>query len=182
MEKDYTAMINEAIKCLNWAFILKCYSENKLEWFEYNDGKKKKPKKIQEKGAPSEAEIKKDLKNIIKFVISHQINEFMIGHWLIFWMDSKTFNTYIDETQKDDLGSQLEIIFCPSRSISFENEPYLEDKYKDLIKDTELDKMELTALKDLLVKSVGEENYELAAVVRDRIKKVQKTIQHKIYK
>jgi len=101
--------------------------------------------------------IKKELKDLIMFVIESNFNELQHDNWIISWFNKGT-------------GYRLEVIFTPTRSLISENE---EDEEDDLLNS---DIVERDVLKDMMIKSVNEENYELAAVIRDRLKKLDKII------
>jgi len=147
VDKKYRKIIDEAISCLNWDVIVQNYRD-----YERILGKKKRPTNAES--------IKNDLRNLCKFIIENNITYFDQDQFVITWRHSD-----IDFK----LGSKLEIMFVPTRSVA-----YSEEEEYDL-RDDEIDsaKMELDTLTRLLESSIEEENYELAAILRDRIEAVK---------
>lgn len=159
MDKKLKEMMNEAIRCLNWDIILDYYSIH--DYFEIGIKKRKNVTKTH-KGVTKDFLIK-ELKSIITFVIDGGLHEFDHDQWFIIYRN-------YEEIGKNGLGARLEILFSPTKSVAFESEVRMPDE------DTDSTVMERDVLIKLLNKSVTEENYELSAVLRDRIKKVDKLI------
>lgn len=142
MDKQFKKIIEEAIGCLNWNVIVENYRD-----YERIIGKKKRKTTIDS--------IKQDLRNLCMFIMDNNISYFDQDQFVIVWR-----HTDIDYK----LGSKLEIMFVPTRACAFGEEEY--DMRDDEIDATQL---ELDTLESLLVNSISEENYELAAILRDRI-------------
>lgn len=141
MDKQFKRIIDKTISCLNWDVIVQNYRD-----CECIIGKKKLHTTLDS--------IKKDLYNLCVFIIENNISYFDQDQFIIIWK-----HTNIDHK----LGSRLEIMYVPSRSI-VSNEDY--EFRDDEIDDAQL---EISALERLLDTSIDEENYELAAILRDRI-------------
>lgn len=149
-------MVDEAIRCLNWDVIMEYYREH-----DYYEIGVKKGKKTDRHNKVTKDFLVKDLKNILNFVITNNITEFDHDQWFILFKNVET---------KDGLGAKLEVLFAPTRGVSFEEE------FKPEAEEVDQNMEEKGVLEDLLKKSVQEENYELSAVLRDQIKKVDKLI------
>lgn len=149
MDKQLKIIIEEAIGCLNWTVIAENYRD-----YERIVGKKKRETTVET--------IKQDLRNLCTFIVENNISYFDQDQFVIIWR-----TTDIDYK----LGSKLEIMFVPTRSTAFGEEEY--DMRDDEIDSTQL---ELDTLESLLVNSINEENYELAAILRDRIVAVKKDL------
>lgn len=141
MDKQLKKIIDEAISCLNWTVITDNYRD-----YEKIVGKKRKT---------TMETIKQDLRNLCTFIVENNISYFDQDQFVIIWR-----TTDIDYK----LGSKLEIMFVPTRASAFGEEEY--DLRDDEIDSTQL---ELDTLESLLANSVKSENYELAAILRDRI-------------
>lgn len=149
MDKQLKKTIEEAISCLNWTIIADNYRD-----YEKIVGKKKRRMTVDT--------IKKDLRNLCHFIIENNISHFDQDQFVIIWR-----HTDIDHK----LGSKLEIMFVPTRACSYGSEEY--DLRDDEIDATQL---ELDTLTSLLSNAINEENYELAAILRDRITIVNKEL------
>lgn len=142
MDKKLLKLINEAINCLNWSVIVETYKDY--------EGDTKKSKGINV--------IKRDLKNLCKYIISNNIKNFESDQFVVKW-----------EFVNNKLGSKLEIIYVPTKSCAYTQEPDMELTNEPIMSVDE----ELGALKKIINDAILEENYELAAIIRDRIKIVQ---------
>ena len=149
MDKQQKKIIEEAISCLNWTVITDNYRD-----YERIIGKKKRKTTMDT--------IKQDLRNLCTFIVENNISYFDQDQFVIIWR-----TTDIDYK----LGSKLEIMFVPTRASAFGEEEY--DLRDDEIDSTQL---ELDTLESLLANSINEENYELAAILRDRIIAVKKEL------
>lgn len=146
---NFSKLIDDAFSCIDWSLVLQFYNEN-----EYSDKYHKKRINVLQ-------HIKNDLRNLCNFVIDNNLNYFDQDQFIIRW------NNMAD----DSLGDKLEILFVPVRGCSFTNEPDL--NYIELDKESG-DLLEYNATCDLLEDAIRDENYELAAVLRDRIKALDK--------
>lgn len=142
MDKKLLKLIDEVVNCLDWSIIVETYREY--------DGDVKRPKGINA--------IKRDLKNLCKYIISNNIKYFDQEQFIVKW-----------EFVNDKLGSKLEIIYVPTKSCAYTQEPDMELTNEPVMSVEE----EIDALKRIINEAVLEENYELAAIIRDRIKIVQ---------
>lgn len=150
MEKNFKKMFDEATRCLNWDVI--------MNFYESSDKESVFLKKSRGRGGITKENIRKELRNLVEFVISSDLSRFEADQWII-----------LCKKNEGDLGAMLEIIFAPTKSCAFENEvdyPTEEEATQDAY--------EIEVLTELLNKSVKEENYELSAVLRDRINKIMK--------
>lgn len=146
--KNYSKMIDDVINKLDWDHIMKYYDNKEIDV-------KKKGRKV-EVGLKNVFTIKKELKNLILFVIENNAGEIQHDNWIIYW-------------HIKDSGNRLEIIFTPTRIL-----------YDDSIEDMNIEEYsetsELKTLNEMLDKSVKEENYELSAVIFSRIKRLKKSM------
>jgi len=150
MEKIFKKMFDEAIRCLDWDVIMSFYDSNDYESAYF--------KKRRGRGGITKDSIRKELRNLVDFVLTNDISRFEAEQWII-----------ISKKNEGDLGGMLEIIFAPTKSCAFEKE----DDYPTE-EEINQDAYEVEVLQELLDKSVREENYELSAVLRDRINKIKK--------
>jgi len=148
MDKQIKKIIEEAISCLNWNVIVENYRD-----YEKITGKKRRT---------TSDTIKTDLRNLCVFIIENNINYFDQDQFLIIWR-------HTDNDSK--LGNKLEIMFVPTRACAFS-----EDVCAEIDDDIDTTQLELDTLSSLLSKSLKEENYELAAILRDRINTVSDLI------
>lgn len=155
MDKKIKRVIEEAMSCLDWDVIMSFYQSSDYEL---------KFTKRRERKTVTKDFIKKELRSTVTFVIESGISKFEADQWIINW-----------RTSDDELGHMLEIIFAPTKGCSFENEgEYLTEEELSTEVQT---KDHLTSL---LAQKVKEEDYELAAVLRDQIKSLDRRIkQHK---
>lgn len=143
---NFAKIIDEAFACMNWPLILQHYKDSEL---------------YQKKKSVSINAIKKDLRNLCMFVMENNISYFDQEQFVIIWNCNDTGS---------HLGCKLEILFVPVRACSYENEEnYVEEP-------SESDQAEYEAICRMLDKAVKEEHYELAAVLRDRAKTLEKLI------
>ena len=100
------------------------------------------------------ASVKKELRNICVYIIENGLTQFDEGKFIIRW-------TFVN----DQLGNKLEILYCPTKSCSYTSEIHAE-----LLDAGVSAEEELSALRNILASAVAEENYELASIIRDRIR------------
>lgn len=153
--ENYSKLIDEAFKKLNWDHIMKYYdSHGEVE--EDPTSTKKKRVRLNTKSITT---IKKELKDLMKFAMESNINEIEQDNWIIVWSNK-------------DVGYRLELIFTPTRAVVSDDEAATFDD--DDAQSS--DEIERDVLKDMLKKSIKEENYELSAVIHSRLKRLDKTI------
>lgn len=150
MEKKFKKIFDEASNCLNWEVIMNFYEAAE---YESTFIQKKRNQKI------SKDHVKKELMKLVNFVLTNETTRFEADQWIIIYKNN------------GELGNMLEIIFCPTKGCAFEKEP--DCRMEEEEADTEA--QEQMVLKDMLDKSVEDENYELSAVLRDRIKRIDKS-------
>jgi len=159
--ENFERMINEVIENLDWRMILGFYEKLDLTWY----GKDLSKKNRLEKRNPTIEELKNELKTICRFVVQKGVTDYVYDHWTIIYIDPNDYED--DEYFKDDFGAQLEVIFSPTRSLSFENMvEYPGEEEEENVSQIE---MEMVILEDLLNKSVAKEEYEAASKYRDKI-------------
>jgi hypothetical protein len=158
-------MINNVIEDLDWRIIIGFYHKLDLTWY----GKDLSKKNSLQKRNPTIEELQNELRTVCKFVLSKGLKEYVYEHWTILWLDPSEFKE--DEFNKNDnFGCQLEVIFSPTRALSFENSlEFCEEQ--EQVSQAEMEKV---ILEDLLQKSVGKEDYRSAAKYRDKIKDLNK--------
>jgi hypothetical protein len=154
--KNYSKLIEDVLKKLDWDHIMKYYENHR----DVDDEpiKKGRGKKVSV-NVKTVHTVKKELKDLVRFVIESGFTELQHDNWIIFWSNKEN-------------GWRLEIVFTPTRAVLSENAESAEDA--DEIMNS--DEIERDVLSDMLKKSIKEENYELSAVIHSRLKKLDKTI------
>lgn len=145
--ENYSKMIDSVIKKLDWDIIMKYYENGNFEEIPH----KRKRVQITTKSIVA---IKKELKDLAQFAIDGNLSEVQHDNWMILWNVNR-----------------LEIIFTPVRATSSINDNTAEDD-----EEINSDIVERDVLKDMLDKSIKEENYELSAVIHSRLKKLEKIL------
>jgi excinuclease UvrABC nuclease subunit len=142
MKANHEKMIQEVVRSINWNRIKHFHQVFKIKWqFEEKDGH------IAER-FPTVAELKEELKALLKFAISKNTRSLDYGNWLIFWTDEEA-------AARDGLSSaRLEAIFS------------LEETF---VIDSSADDDAVKILETKLEKAVTDERYEEAARIRDKI-------------
>ena len=176
MEKKNTKIIDKVISGLDWDSILevnKCFKIGVGEGATAIPGVKRK---VFSDGL-TKADLKGELKSLLKHVIENDIAELYYGTWMIFWVNSEWIGErHRDEDQEDDesvdihieleIDSTLEVIYSPQRICVMANPT------KDEVSNEDSD---MNRLESMLKKALDSEKYELASKIRDIIK-LQKDI------
>jgi len=153
--ENYSKLINEVFSKLDWDHIMKYYDQNKtIE--EEQPNKKGKHVRLNTKTLGT---VKKELRDLVRFVVDSNFSELQHDNWIILWSTKES-------------GYRLEIVFTPTRAVVLEDES--SNVEEDDIPNS--DEIERDVLKDMLKKSIQEENYELSAVIHSRLKKLDKSI------
>lgn len=147
MKANHEKMIQEVVKSINWNRIKYFHQVFKIKWqFEEKDGH------IAER-FPTIAELKEELRALLKFAINKNTKSLDYGNWLIFWTNE-------EQASKEGLSSaRLEAIFSLEETFVIDNSgdddavKILENKLEDAIKN---------------------ERYEEAARLRDKINEKKK--------
>ena len=147
-------LIDEVLRKLDWDLIMKYFESTGVIEDEPIQSKKR-VKRVQ-LNMKSLFTVKKELTDLIKFVIESNFDELQHDNWIISWTKGT--------------GCRLEVVFTPTRVIITEN--FDEDDEPILNSDI----VERDVLTDMLNKAVLEENYELAAVIHSRLKKLDKLL------
>lgn len=151
--ENYSKAIDSAINKIDWDIV-------KMFYRELESISQKKKVVFRAKSVP---EIKRDLKDLIKFAIEGNCKELRHDHWIISWNDNYKTGTF-----------SLEVFFIASKASAMDefNAPEVEDELDP-------DMVEKGVLEEMLVKSVKEENYELSAVIHRRLNKLNKALKKK---
>lgn len=162
MDKKSKKMFNDAFNNLSWNVILNFYESSEYE----SDFIKKHGKSKSKIGLANHVRtsitknlVKEELTNLLEFMLTNNISHFETDRWILI-CDAE----------------MLEIIFAPTKGRGFNG------KYEVKPEDEDINYDEIGILQELLDKSVSEENFELSAVLRDRIndlKLVPKAITYK---
>lgn len=146
MKTNYERMIQEVVKTINWNRIRYFHQVFNIKWqFEEKEGN------IVER-FPTVAELKEELKSLLRFAVTRNTKTLDYGNWLIFWTDEEA-------AKKEGLESaRLEAIFSLEETFVIDNAD--EDASMKL-------------LETKLEEAVGSEKYEEAAKLRDRIKTLE---------
>ncbi len=147
MKANYEKMIQEVVKSINWNRIKYFHQVFKIKWqFEEKDGH------ISER-FPTIAELKEELKALLKFAISKNTKSLDYGNWLIFWTDE-------EQAAREGLSSaRLEAIFSLEETFVIDN-----SGDDDAVK----------VLESKLDDAIKHERYEEAARIRDKINERKK--------
>lgn len=142
MKTNHEKMIQEVVKTINWNRIKYFHQVFGIKWqFEEKEGH------IIER-FPTIAELKEELRSLLKFAISKNTRSLDYGNWLIFWTDE-------DAAEREGLTSaRLEAIFSLEETFVIDNK---EDD--DMVE----------VLESKLEAAVKQEKYEEAAKIRDKI-------------
>lgn len=155
-------MINNIINELDWRIILDFYHKLNISWYAKDLVKKNSLKKRN----PSLEDLQNELRTVCRFVIEKRIAEYTYENWTIFFLDIENYNGE-DYNKKDDFGCQLEVFFCPTRSLTFENN--FDDEYPEREEKMDQVEMEISILNGFLDKAIEDEKYEMASIYRDKI-------------
>jgi hypothetical protein len=157
-------LIERVIETVDWDTILKFY---KLVKREIGAETTRIPgiKKLKRGEKNSAEHIKQEVRCLINHVVENDLSEFIYGPWNILWVNGEWEIEVDGEDGKNSfipiLESVLELSFSPMVVISKE----------DLLDDEELLEIDTDreSLNRQLEKAIEEENYELAAKIKDLI-------------
>lgn len=164
-------LIERVLDTVDWATILKFYKLVKREIGTETTGipgikKLKRGEKI------SADHIKEEVKSLVHHVVENDLSQFIYGPWNILWVNGE-WEIEVDGEEGSEepmfvpiLESVLELSFSPMVVISKENlisdeDPLFIDSDKE-------------SLGRQLEKAIDEENYELAAKLKDLIEMYEK--------
>jgi excinuclease UvrABC nuclease subunit len=142
MKTNHEKMIQEVVKTINWNRIKYFHQVFGIKWqFEEKEGH------IIER-FPTIAELKEELRSLLKFAVTKNTRSLDYGNWLIFWTDEEA-------AERDGLESaRLEAIFSLEETFVIDN-----NSEDDMVK----------VLESKLEVAVRQEKYEEAAKIRDKI-------------
>jgi hypothetical protein len=143
MKANHEKMLQEVVKSINWNRIKYFHQVFKIKWqFEEKDGH------IAER-FPTIAELKEELRALLRFAITKNTKNLDYGNWLIFWTDEEA-------AAREGLHSaRLEAIFSLEETFVIDN-----SSDNDAVK----------ILESKLDEALKLERYEEAARIRDKIK------------
>jgi excinuclease UvrABC nuclease subunit len=143
MKNNHEKMVQEVVKTINWNRIKYFHQVFGIKWqFEEKDGH------IIER-FPTIAELKEELRSLLKFAINQNTKSLDYGNWLIFWTDEAA-------AEREGMSSaRLEAIFSLEETFVIDNDRNDEDVVK--------------ILENKLQEAVQNEKYEEAAKLRDKI-------------
>jgi hypothetical protein len=148
MKKNYELMIQDIVKGINWSRIRFFHQAFDIKWqFEEKDGY------IVEK-VPTIADLKDELRILLRYVILKDLETFDYGNWVIYWHSE-------ERAKNTELGiARLEALFTIEDSISVETRG--------------VDPLDIEKLKNNLDEAIKEERYEDAAKFRDKLVRIEK--------
>lgn len=149
--ENYSKAIDDAINKIDWNIVRMFYDQ-----LETVSSKKKVTYK-----AKTLTEIRRDLRNLIKFAIEGNCKEVRHDQWIISWRDDYKSGTF-----------DLEVLFVASSAST------REDLVND-VDDLDPDAVEYGVLKEMLDKNIQEEKYELASVIHKRLNKLDRILKRK---
>ena len=143
MKINHEKMVQEVVKTINWNRIKYFHQVFGIKWqFEEKDGH------IIER-FPTIAELKEELRSLLKFAITQNTKSLDYGNWLIFWTDE-------DAAEREGMSSaRLEAIFSLEETFVIDNDRNDEEVVK--------------ILENKLQEAIQNEKYEEAAKLRDKI-------------
>lgn len=143
MKTNHEKMVQEVVKTINWNRIKYFHQVFGIKWqFEEKDGH------IIER-FPTIAELKEELRSLLKFAITQNTKSLDYGNWLIFWTDEVA-------AEREGMSSaRLEAIFSLEETFVIDNDRNDEEVVK--------------ILENKLYEAVQGEKYEEAAKLRDKI-------------
>ena len=145
--KTYENLVQEVVKTINWNRIKYFHHVFGIKWqFEEKEGH------VSER-YPTVADLKEELRTLLKFAISKNTPVLDYGNWLILW-------TSEEAAEKQGLeGARLEAIFSLEDSIAVDNQA---------------DSIDIDILRKKLADAISKEKYEEAAKYRDKLKSLEK--------
>lgn len=142
MAPNHEKMIQEVVKTINWNRIKYFHQVFNIKWqFEEKDGH------LLER-FPTIAELKEELKALLKFAVTKNTRSLDYGNWLIFWVDEETAK------KEGSTSARLEAIFSLEETFVIDN-----SRDSDAIK----------ILEDKLQSAIDDERYEEAAQIKIKI-------------
>lgn len=157
-------LINRTLDTIDWPLIYKFYKlVNRSVGIETTQipGLKKLPKGTKLK----ENHIKIEVECLINHLIENDLSQFIYGPWNFIWVNGEWEMEIVDENDENSsrfvpiLESTLEVYFSPMVVIS--KETVIDEKVDQKTDSIDLDKR--------LEKAISEDNFELAAKIRDLI-------------
>lgn len=147
-------------KSLQWDLI--------LEQYYGADYKIKGSKLPKEKSKVTKEHVKKELTDVLDYMLDMQLETLELDHWIIRWTV-----VLVGESRN---WTKLEVIFVPRRVVVQEDELFPDDDSAVTINESLLDTQEKLVLEKLLAKAEADENYELCGAIYSRLKKLDKII------
>lgn len=161
MDKHQKKIVAEALRNLKWDFIMAALGDDyKIKGKPFSKDKHTKES------------IKKELEDILAYMIASSIEVIELDCWIIKWNTVFTRTTGISSAPKE--CQRLEIIFVPHRSIIREDD--ILDDVEMAPTNLELDTQEQQALIKILKQAEADENYELCHSIHTRLKKLDKIL------
>ena len=143
MKSNHEKMVQEVVKTINWNRIKYFHQVFGIKWqFEEKDG-------VINERFPTIAELKEELRSLLKFAINQNTKSLDYGNWLIFWTDE------IAAEREGMSSARLEAIFSLEETFVIDNDRNDEEVVK--------------ILENKLQEAVEHEKYEEAAKLRDKI-------------
>jgi hypothetical protein len=148
--------LDKALKKISWKTIYEYYKKSRIEW-KFQDENDQEVYRL-----PTLEEIKDDLICAINFVFSRNLASMDYGNWIIYWTDQGTAE------QLGMGGAQLEVLFVLTGALINKEEEFESKEISNL------------TIEDNLQLALKNEDYELAARLRDQMNKTQKRQPHNL--
>jgi hypothetical protein len=172
MEKKNTKLIDKVISGLDWDSIFevnKCFKIGVGEGTTAIAGVKRKVFSDE----LTKADIKSELKALLKYVIENDLAELYYGTWMIFWVNSEWIEIETDSDDLEDdqdneiqisleIDSTLEVIYSPQRICVVGGAGSNPKDSNSAKEDSDVNRLE-----SMLKKALDSEKYELASKIRD---------------
>lgn len=179
MKKPNNKLIDKVVASLDWDSIFevsKCFKHGIGEGTSAIPGVKRKPFS----DGITKADLKNELKSLLKYIIENDISDLAHGYWIITWNNAEWSEEHIndikrrieEEAETEDgekfnliweefeMESTLEVIYSPQRICVVENTK------KDSSSEVN-EEGDTATLENMLEKALQNEQYELASKIKD---------------
>jgi len=148
MNTNYEKLIQEVVKSLNWQRIKYFHHVFGIKWqFQEKEG-------YVEERFPTIADLKEELRTLLKFIIAKNVPVLDYGNWIILWTNEETARDRGIE------GARLEAIFSLEDSMAI-------DSHSEEIE-------AIDTIKQKMEEAISKEDYENAAKLRDKMNRLTK--------
>ena len=171
MRKQNNKLIDQVISSLDWDSILEVNKSFKIGVGEGPSVIPGLKRKVFGENL-TKADLKAELKALLKYVIDNDIAELFYGSWMIFWVNEDwiemDFEDMEDEGKIDpEISSSVEIRFDSSLEVIYSPQRICVVGNMQKNKLDNPDESDTNRLEAMLKKALDAENYELAGKIKD---------------